>query len=165
LHSYRSRCIQDAGPGLQARFSQYLEMSFKAVNQEARTRDEGVIPKLKSYIDHRRETSGCQASFDFIEYGLHIELPDFVVDDPVMKALNQGAIDFIAWSNVRVTHCLDCRTNLDSGVLRISSPTTSSKLAEIRTTCHHPHEGERPRRPMRCRPRLRFVPQGYRYLL
>lgn len=77
-------------------------MFFEAVNKQARARDMGVIPDLESYIDVRRDTSGCKPVFDLIEYALDIDLPEFVVTHPVIKALNQGTNDLVTWSNVCV---------------------------------------------------------------
>lgn len=57
-NSFWSRCIPGAGPGTQARFKESLELFFEAVNIQARTRDDNVIPDLESYIDVRRDTSG-----------------------------------------------------------------------------------------------------------
>ena len=34
-------------------------------------------------------------------YALDVDLPDFVVEHPVIQALNQGANDLVTWSNVR----------------------------------------------------------------
>ncbi len=36
--------------------------------------------------------------FDLIEYSMDIDLPDFVVEHPVIKALNQGANDLVTVS-------------------------------------------------------------------
>jgi hypothetical protein len=33
-------------------------------------------------------------------YALGINLPDYVVEHPVMKALDQGTNDLVTWSNV-----------------------------------------------------------------
>ncbi|KAH9848860.1 terpenoid synthase [Lenzites betulinus] len=96
---YWSRCIQDAKPGPQARFKETLELFFEAVHQQARDRDTGIIPDLDSYINVRRDTSGCKPVFDLIEYAMDIDLPDFVVEHPIIKALNQGANDLVTWSN------------------------------------------------------------------
>jgi len=94
-----ARCIKDAGPGCQARFKETLELFFEAVNIQARARDAGIIPDLESYIDVRRDTSGCKPCWALIEYALDIDLPDFVVEHPVIKALNQGTNDLVTWSN------------------------------------------------------------------
>lgn len=100
VYSYWSRCIQDAGPGVQARFKESLELFFEAVNVQAADRDSDVIPDVEEYINVRRDTSGCKPVFDLIEYALRIDLPDDVVNHPVIKALNQGTNDLVTWSNV-----------------------------------------------------------------
>lgn len=69
---------------------------------QANDRDNGVIPDLESYIDIRRDTSGCKPVFDLIEYSLGIDLPDYVIEHPVIKALNQGSNDLVTWSNVSI---------------------------------------------------------------
>ncbi|KAF9556003.1 terpenoid synthase [Agrocybe pediades] len=94
-----ARCIPDCGPGVQARFKETLELFFEAVNVQAKARDEGIIPDLESYIDVRRDTSGCKPCWALIEYALGIDLPDFVVEHPVIRALNQGTNDLVTWSN------------------------------------------------------------------
>ncbi|KAJ8480777.1 hypothetical protein ONZ51_g6432 [Trametes cubensis] len=96
---YWLRCIRDAKPGPQARFKENLELFFEAVHQQARDREAGIIPDLESYMNVRRDTSGCKPVFDLIEYAVDIDLPDFVVTHPVIQALNQGANDLVTWSN------------------------------------------------------------------
>lgn len=81
-----------------------MNMFFQAVEQQANDRGGEVVPDLESYIDMRRDTSGCKPVFDLIEYALGFELPEEVVDHPVIKALNQGANDLVTWSNVRRRH-------------------------------------------------------------
>lgn len=56
---------------------------------------------MDKYIPLRRDNGGCKAAFALIEYGLGIDLPDYVVEHPVMQALDQETNDFVAWSNVR----------------------------------------------------------------
>ncbi|CDO70012.1 hypothetical protein BN946_scf184354.g14 [Trametes cinnabarina] len=92
---YWMRCIEDAKPGPQARFKENLELFFEAVHQQARDREAGLMPDLESYIGVRRDTSGCKPVFDLIEYAMDIDLPDFVVAHPVIKALNEGANDLV----------------------------------------------------------------------
>jgi hypothetical protein len=83
-----------------------MEMFFEAVHQQAVYRADGVVPDLGTYVDNRRETSGCKPVFDLIEYSLDLELPDAVVDHPVIVALNQGANDLVTWSNVSTPSAL-----------------------------------------------------------
>jgi hypothetical protein len=77
-----------------------MNMFFEAVQQQALYRASGVVPDLGTYIEMRRETSGCKPVFDLIEYSLDLELPDAVVEHPVIVALNNGANDLVTWSNV-----------------------------------------------------------------
>ena len=41
------------------------------------------MPDLESYIDVRRDESGCKPVFDLVEYALGINLPDSVIEHPV----------------------------------------------------------------------------------
>ncbi|ESK90199.1 hypothetical protein Moror_7733 [Moniliophthora roreri MCA 2997] len=94
-----SRCIRDAGPGCQARFKETLGLFFESVNIQTKARDAGIIPDLESYIDVRRDTSGCKPCWALIEYALDIDLPEYVATDPVIMALNQYTNDVVTWSN------------------------------------------------------------------
>ncbi|KAG6810286.1 hypothetical protein H0H92_012584 [Tricholoma furcatifolium] len=94
-----ARCIVDAGPGVQERFKETLGLFFEAVNIQAKARDADVIPDLESYIDVRRDTSGCKPCWALIEYALDIDLPDFVIEHPVIQNLNRWTNDLVTWSN------------------------------------------------------------------
>ncbi|KAF9460207.1 isoprenoid synthase domain-containing protein [Collybia nuda] len=95
-----TRFITDAGPGVQARFKETLGLFFEAVNVQAQIRYDKTNPvDLESYIDLRRDTSGFKPCCALVEYSLNIDLPDYVVEHPVIKGLNQGTNDAIAWSN------------------------------------------------------------------
>ncbi|KAG5650494.1 Alpha-muurolene synthase [Sphagnurus paluster] len=94
-----ARCIEDAGPGVQARFKETLGFFFEAVNIQARMRDEDDIPDLESYIAFRRDTSGCKPCWALIEYALGIDLPQSVTEHPIIEALNQATNDLVTWSN------------------------------------------------------------------
>lgn len=41
--------------------------------------------------------------FDPFRYALDIDLPEFVVTDPIIMALNQSTNDLVTWSNVRLS--------------------------------------------------------------
>ena len=77
-----------------------METYFQAVHQQAFYRAGRIVPDLETYIEMRRETSGCKPAFDLIEYSLGLELPDDVIEHPIVMALKQGANDFVTWSNV-----------------------------------------------------------------
>lgn len=53
------------------------------------------VAALKPKLQIRRDTSGCKPSFDLIEYAMRLDLPDFVVEHPIIKALNQAANDLV----------------------------------------------------------------------
>ncbi|KAF9065785.1 isoprenoid synthase domain-containing protein [Rhodocollybia butyracea] len=61
------RCIREAGPGPQARFRETMELFFDAVSLQAKARDTSQIPDLESYIDIRRDGSGCKICWALIE--------------------------------------------------------------------------------------------------
>jgi hypothetical protein len=96
---------------VQARFKESLGLFFESVNTQARARDNGIVLDIESYIDLRRDTSGCKPVFDLIEYALDIELPEYVVNDPIIKALNEGSNDLVTWSNVGLTPCPSARSH------------------------------------------------------
>ena len=87
-------------------------MFFEAVNTQARARDNGIVLDIESYIDLRRDTSGCKPVFDLIEYALDIELPEYVVNHPIIKALNEGSNDLVTWSNVSIMTLYSWPTSL-----------------------------------------------------
>ncbi|KAF7294122.1 Terpene cyclase [Mycena chlorophos] len=93
------RAISTHGPGWQGRFKETFEMFFEAVNVQAKWRDADIVPDLETYIAIRRDTSGCKPCWALIEYGLDIDLPDFVAEDPVIMSLNQSTNDLVTWSN------------------------------------------------------------------
>jgi len=73
---------------------------FQGVQQEASFRTDGIAPDIQTYIEMRRETSACKPVFDLIEYSLDLELPDDVIEHPIIMALSQGANDLVTWANV-----------------------------------------------------------------
>ncbi|KAK7049999.1 hypothetical protein VNI00_005430 [Paramarasmius palmivorus] len=93
------RFIEEAKPGVQARFKETMQSLFEAFNIQAKTRDSHVVPDLETYIDLRRDTSGCKTCWVLIEYALDIELPEYVVNHPTIRLLEQYANDLVAWSN------------------------------------------------------------------
>jgi hypothetical protein len=77
-----------------------MHMFFEAVHQQALYRASGIVPDFDTFVELRRETSGCKPVFDLIEYSLDLELSDAIVEHPVIAALNNGANDLVTWSNV-----------------------------------------------------------------
>ncbi|KIJ61808.1 hypothetical protein HYDPIDRAFT_95823 [Hydnomerulius pinastri MD-312] len=111
-HTYRSstrlnrmtkdfykRMIQTASPGACQRFMETLEFFFQAVNQQAKDRANNHIPDLESYIALRRDTSGCKPCWALIEYANNLDIPDEVMDHPILRSLGEATNDLVTWSN------------------------------------------------------------------
>lgn len=95
--------IADISPGPLRRFLQTMELFFEAVTIQARSRTTGVIPDLEDYIPLRRDTSACKQSWVLIEYAGGFDLPDEVIEDPIVRSLEDAANDLVSWSNVRTS--------------------------------------------------------------
>ncbi|KAF7967010.1 hypothetical protein HWV62_36229 [Athelia sp. TMB] len=111
-HSYRSsarlsgmtqdywrRLVCTAAAGTQQRFIETLDLFFQAVNQQAKNRADGVILDMRSYIAMRRDTSGCKPCWALIEYANNLDIPEYVMDHPVIRSLGEAANDLVTWSN------------------------------------------------------------------
>ena len=121
--SFWSRFIPNCGLAVQQRFELHMETFFQAVHQQACHRADGTIPDLDAFISVRRETSACKPLFDLIEYTLDLELPEDVVEHPVILALSRNANDYISWSNVSATSPLSINHVLKKEPPRIFSLT------------------------------------------
>ncbi|KAG2008219.1 terpene synthase [Coprinopsis cinerea AmutBmut pab1-1] len=96
---YWRRMILTASPGSQQRFIETFDFFFQSVTQQAIDRLTGEIPDLESYIALRRDTSGCKPCWALIEYANNLDLPDEVMDHPVVRSLGEAANDLVTWSN------------------------------------------------------------------
>ncbi|KAJ3712723.1 isoprenoid synthase domain-containing protein [Lentinula raphanica] len=96
---YWTRLISTASPRVQQRFMETLDFFFQSVTEQANDRQEGAIPDLESYIALRRDTSGCKTSFVLIEYSNNLDIPDEVMEHPLLRSLNEAANDLVTWSN------------------------------------------------------------------
>ncbi|KAF6745443.1 isoprenoid synthase domain-containing protein [Ephemerocybe angulata] len=96
---YYRRMILTASPGAQRRFIETFDFFFQSVTQQALDRASGVIPDLESYIALRRDTSGCKPCWALIEYANNLDIPDEVMDHPVVRSLGEAANDLVTWSN------------------------------------------------------------------
>ncbi|KAF8629977.1 hypothetical protein AX17_005542 [Amanita inopinata Kibby_2008] len=97
--SFFSRLVQTAGPGCRERFIESMQLFFTAVAQQALDRASGMTPDLESYITVRRDTSGCKPCFQLIEYVGRFDLPQEVVEHPVIQSLEEATNDLVTWSN------------------------------------------------------------------
>ncbi|KAF8137232.1 isoprenoid synthase domain-containing protein [Boletus edulis] len=96
---FYKRIMQTASPGTCRRFKETMKLYFQAIQQQALDRANGTIPDLESYITLRRDTSGCKPSWVLIEYAYHLNIPDEVMDHPIICGIGEATNDFVAWSN------------------------------------------------------------------
>ena len=85
---------------MQRRFITGLGEFLTGVATQAADRHSGADPDLEYYIALRRGTSGGLFLFSLIEYGNNLDIPDVVMEHPIMQNLNNHATDYIAWTNV-----------------------------------------------------------------
>jgi len=127
-NSYWSRCIKNFKPAPANRFKETIGLFFEAVNGQAKDRDANQIPDLESFIDLRRDTSACKSTFDMIEYAYDLDLPQHVLEHPVIEALKQSSNDLVSWSNVSFPPCVSHYRTCSRLIFRTSSPTPSKWL-------------------------------------
>ncbi|KAF4618910.1 hypothetical protein D9613_010112 [Agrocybe pediades] len=96
---FYKRMLPTASPGTQQRFIETFDFFFQSVTQQASDRAAGVIPDLESYIELRRDTSGCKPCWALIEYANNLDIPDEVMEHETIRALGEATNDLVTWSN------------------------------------------------------------------
>ncbi|GJJ08117.1 hypothetical protein Clacol_002325 [Clathrus columnatus] len=92
-------CLPDAPSGFQTRFVEDINLFLAARHIQAIQRKNRIIPSIEQYMDIRRDSSAYKPLFDFLEYTLEIDIPDEVMDHPVVQALKDCTNDFCTWAN------------------------------------------------------------------
>ncbi|KDQ58520.1 hypothetical protein JAAARDRAFT_129042 [Jaapia argillacea MUCL 33604] len=98
---YWLRLVADAGApeSAQRQFASSFEAFLKSLHQQAKDRTIGSIPDLESYIALRRDTSGCRPCSALISCANRLDIPDEVINHPVVRALEDATNDLVTWSN------------------------------------------------------------------
>lgn len=86
----------------QQRFLTTFEEYLNAVVDEAKDRSHHRIRDVRSYLKLRRNTIGAKPSFAILEAGM--ELPEEVLNHPVLVELTNLTIDLLCIGNVRNDH-------------------------------------------------------------
>ncbi|KIJ41100.1 hypothetical protein M422DRAFT_255948 [Sphaerobolus stellatus SS14] len=94
-----TRICAVTGLPVQQRIMKGLQEYFGAVRLQAERRSSGEIPSWEVYIEHRRLSSACRPLFALAEAGLGIELPEEVVEHPLMVKMRNYTNDWVAISN------------------------------------------------------------------
>lgn len=97
--SFYRRILRTASPGTCQRFVETLELFFQAINEQATDRNNKFIPGLQAYIALRRDTSGCKPCWALVEYAYDLDIPDEVMNHPLIRSLGEATNDLVTWSN------------------------------------------------------------------
>lgn len=92
--------IKTASPESQKRFLEYYAQYTQAVVQQAVDRHNKHVRNVDEYFFVRRDTIGAKPSFAVLE--LDLNLPQEVMDHPVIKEMEILSIDMIILGNVSV---------------------------------------------------------------
>ncbi|CUA68233.1 hypothetical protein RSOLAG22IIIB_07766 [Rhizoctonia solani] len=89
LHSYFNRMRQDASPATIRHFVDAVDFYTQAVFQQKVNRSTDTTPSIDEYIQLRRDTSAMKIAWGetVLEYSLDMDLPDEVVNHPIVKEL------------------------------------------------------------------------------
>ncbi|KAJ7817119.1 isoprenoid synthase domain-containing protein [Mycena olivaceomarginata] len=99
VKDYFKRLALTTSQDTQDRFIDSLEAFFEGLEKQAKDRLVGKVPSLATYIDLRRDTSGCRPCFVLIEYANNLRLPSGIMRDAIIQQLGDYTNDLVAWSN------------------------------------------------------------------
>ncbi|TFK27829.1 terpene synthase [Coprinopsis marcescibilis] len=97
--SYFARYVSTAGFRSTERFIANMDLFFQSVVTQTRNRALGVVPDIESYIAIRRDNSGCKPCFQLAEFAAGIDLPDEIIQHPIIQSLEEASNDLVTWSN------------------------------------------------------------------
>ena len=118
LHCWRElgrACAAVMSPAWTARHAARFEEWVASVREESEhaqfMRRTGEYPSLGDHLRRRRANIGMKPNLDFIEYQIGWELPEEILTDPDMKAVEDAAADCVAICNdlFGFTKDLSCR--------------------------------------------------------
>ncbi|WP_328952598.1 terpene synthase family protein [Kitasatospora purpeofusca] len=100
----RSRTEPVAPPGWVRRFRRSLKDCLAAFDTERGHRATGRPPALEEFVALRRRASGMFLHLRFVEFGLDIELPDWVFETADLDEVLHCAADIAGWTNDVFSH-------------------------------------------------------------
>lgn len=98
------RGMKSASQPSARRFVDAFDAYVKAVTDESKDRDHEHIRDVNTYMSLRRFTIGGRPSFALLELGM--ELPDSIIEHPIMEKLTETALDLIILGNVSILRSL-----------------------------------------------------------
>ena len=98
--SFWSLACKTANATAKHRFLIDYEEYVEGVCQQAEDREAGRIRSISDYMDLRRRAGACKPAFDLLL--LPLELPNHILDHPIIAELTILSMDMISLANVRV---------------------------------------------------------------
>ena len=95
------------------RFVEQFEEYCVAVGKEADFRDQQRVLGLDAYVALRRENGAVQPCLRLFSYVLPVDLPDEIINHPLIVSMYTSAADMILWSNVSFQGYFSIEANLD----------------------------------------------------
>lgn len=105
--SYSARFLEDSKLNCARRFVEAMDLFMKAVTEQAAHRQKGHTPDMESYIALRRDSSASRPCYVLIEYANRIDLPDEVIEHPLIRSMEHAINDWASWTNVSKVHTQD----------------------------------------------------------
>ncbi|KAM6496530.1 Isoprenoid synthase domain containing protein [Amanita muscaria] len=102
--SWCARLEENSSVACKERMMDAMLGFFSGLREQASHREKNYIPSVEEYIAVRRFTIGAVPAMVLIEFCGGYFLPDHVYNHPVIKSLQQAAIDHICWVNDLVSY-------------------------------------------------------------
>lgn len=78
-----------------------VKVFVNAITEQAIDRAGHHTLDIESYIALRRNTGAMRPVFALIEFANGLDLPNEVIEHPLLQSMEDAANDFVAWTNVR----------------------------------------------------------------
>ncbi|KAJ3551248.1 hypothetical protein NM688_g4813 [Phlebia brevispora] len=96
---FKKRLLPISGTDTLGRFIERTASYVRAVEIEAKYREEGTVLDSKSYDILRRENSATRCCLELIGYMTGAHLPDVIFEHPTFQKMHFAATDMVTWSN------------------------------------------------------------------
>ena len=99
--SFWARALNSGvAPGAQHRFLETHTLYLDALHTQVQNRALNKILNVDEFIELRRDAGALKICFAMGEYGLGLNIPDEVFEQPVIQEMENMANDAVALSNV-----------------------------------------------------------------
>ncbi|KDQ10835.1 hypothetical protein BOTBODRAFT_115253 [Botryobasidium botryosum FD-172 SS1] len=99
LRDFWERAVESATPGCRRRFIETMDLYVRAAYQQVVNRTTNDEPSIESFIQMRRDISALRPIWAVVEFALGVDLPDEVIEHPILQRLAIYANDLVSWCN------------------------------------------------------------------